>query len=184
MPKRPRIVITMGDPAGIGPEVSLRSLSCAELLSVCQPILLGDRSALKSVAERCDLEIPGQFLTQSEFESVQENESSDPLLIDFQNVDLDELRPGEAFRCGFLFGLGMFAAGTWWLYISISGFGGAPLSVAFVLMGSLMGAMGLYLGVAGFVLGFARTFNKLAVTVPVTPAAPAAYTVSRHKTAI
>lgn len=95
MPKRPRIVITMGDPAGIGPEVSLRSLSCAELLSVCQPILLGDRSVLKSVAERCDLEIPGQFLTQSEFESVQENESSDPLLIDFQNVDLDELRPGQ-----------------------------------------------------------------------------------------
>ena len=74
MPKRPRILITWGGPAGIGPEVSLRSLSCTELFSVCQPILLGDRSVLESVAERCDLELPGQFLTQSEFESVQEND--------------------------------------------------------------------------------------------------------------
>ena len=65
---------------------------------------------------------------------------------------LYQLQPGEAFRRGFLYGLGMFAAGTWWLYISISGFGGAPLSVAFVLMGGLMGAMGLYLGVAGYVI--------------------------------
>ncbi|MCH2181386.1 MAG: 4-hydroxythreonine-4-phosphate dehydrogenase PdxA [Mariniblastus sp.] len=95
MPKRPRIVITMGDPAGIGPEVSLRAVFCAELLAGCRPILLGDRSVLESVADRCHLELPGQILTRSEFESVELDGLSDPLLIDFQNVDLDEFRPGE-----------------------------------------------------------------------------------------
>ena len=95
MPKRPRIVITMGDPAGIGPEVSLRAVVCAELLTDCRPILLGDRSILESVADRCQLELPGQVLTRSEFESVEFDGLSDPLLIDFQNVDLVEIQPGE-----------------------------------------------------------------------------------------
>ena len=63
---------------------------------------------------------------------------------------LDVAGPREAFLRGFLFGLGMFAAGTWWLYISISGFGGAPIAVAIVLMGGLMGAMGVYLGLLGY----------------------------------
>jgi len=35
--------------------------------------------------------------------------------------------PGRAASLGFAFGCGTFAAGTYWLYVSIHGFGKAPL---------------------------------------------------------
>lgn len=52
--------------------------------------------------------------------------------------------PREAARLGFCFSFATFAAGTYWLYISIHGFGGAPVWLAFVLMLGLVSVMGLY----------------------------------------
>ena len=43
---RPRIGITIGDPAGIGPEVSLKAAFAPEVLKVCVPILFGDAKFL------------------------------------------------------------------------------------------------------------------------------------------
>ncbi len=59
--------------------------------------------------------------------------------------------PRAAAWSGFWFNFGTFAAGTYWLYISIHHFGGAPLWIAFLLMGGLVGIMALY----GALLGFA-----------------------------
>ena len=39
---KPRIGITIGDPAGIGPEVSLRAVAEQEVLAVCTPLIIGD----------------------------------------------------------------------------------------------------------------------------------------------
>jgi apolipoprotein N-acyltransferase len=50
----------------------------------------------------------------------------------------------EAARLGFCFNAATFAAGTYWLYISIHGFGRAPIWLAFVLMLGLVAIMGLY----------------------------------------
>ncbi len=44
-PARPRLGITMGDPAGIGPEVVLKAVAEAEVREVCQPIIIGDAVA-------------------------------------------------------------------------------------------------------------------------------------------
>lgn len=44
--QRARIGITIGDPAGIGPEVALRAASSDEILGICSPVLLGDASYL------------------------------------------------------------------------------------------------------------------------------------------
>jgi apolipoprotein N-acyltransferase len=52
--------------------------------------------------------------------------------------------PREAARLGFWFSFATFAAGTYWLYTSIHGFGGAPVWLAFALMLGLVGIMGLY----------------------------------------
>ena len=52
--------------------------------------------------------------------------------------------PREAARLGFWFSFATFAAGTYWLYISIHGFGGAPVWLALVLMLGLVCVMGLY----------------------------------------
>jgi apolipoprotein N-acyltransferase len=55
-----------------------------------------------------------------------------------------ERSPREAARLGFCFSFATFAAGTYWLYISIHGFGNAPIWVAFGLMLGLVSIMGLY----------------------------------------
>ena len=49
--RRPRIGITMGDPAGIGPEVALKAATSKDVLAVCVPILIGDAQYLTSWAQ-------------------------------------------------------------------------------------------------------------------------------------
>jgi 4-hydroxythreonine-4-phosphate dehydrogenase len=41
---RPRVGITVGDPAGIGPEISLKAAAHPEVLAVCEPVLYGPAS--------------------------------------------------------------------------------------------------------------------------------------------
>ena len=38
---RPRIGITVGDPAGIGPEIAVKAAAHPEVLAVCEPVLYG-----------------------------------------------------------------------------------------------------------------------------------------------
>lgn len=44
---RPIIAITMGDPAGIGPEITAKALNRPELYQICRPLLIGDRSMME-----------------------------------------------------------------------------------------------------------------------------------------
>ncbi|MGQ9456211.1 MAG: 4-hydroxythreonine-4-phosphate dehydrogenase PdxA [Armatimonadota bacterium] len=46
---KPRVAITMGDPAGVGPEVVLSAVSDSEVLACCKPIVVGNIGVL----ERC-----------------------------------------------------------------------------------------------------------------------------------
>lgn len=48
MTKRPFIGITMGDPAGIGPEIIVKALTDQRIYSVCRPVVLGDSERLTS----------------------------------------------------------------------------------------------------------------------------------------
>ena len=41
---KPRIAITIGDPAGIGPEIAAKAAADARVLSVCEPVIYGPRS--------------------------------------------------------------------------------------------------------------------------------------------
>jgi len=51
----PRIAVTMGDPAGIGPELCLRLLAHAGTALVARPIIFGDAGVLRRVAEKLAL---------------------------------------------------------------------------------------------------------------------------------
>ena len=52
--RKPVIGITMGDPASIGPELSIRALADPKLYEECSPVIVGD----KSMIERA-MRIPG-----------------------------------------------------------------------------------------------------------------------------
>jgi 4-hydroxythreonine-4-phosphate dehydrogenase len=43
---RPKVAIALGDPAGIGPEIALKAAVDQRVLSICEPILVGDAQAL------------------------------------------------------------------------------------------------------------------------------------------
>jgi apolipoprotein N-acyltransferase len=63
-----------------------------------------------------------------------------------------DARPREAAWLGFLFNAGTFAAGTYWLYVAIHTMGAAPVWMAILLMGGLVGIMALYHGLLGYVV--------------------------------
>lgn len=60
MNKKPVIAITMGDPAGVGPELCLKAAE--QVKDICTPVIVGDRSVLQQVADQLDLPIPDSIL--------------------------------------------------------------------------------------------------------------------------
>ena len=53
--RKPRVGITLGDPAGIGPEIVLKSVADAEVRESCLPVIVGNRNELATQAERLGL---------------------------------------------------------------------------------------------------------------------------------
>ena len=51
--RKPRIGITIGDPAGIGPEVALKAASDRLVRAACQPVLIGPRDLWEQAAAHC-----------------------------------------------------------------------------------------------------------------------------------
>jgi 4-hydroxythreonine-4-phosphate dehydrogenase len=84
----PRIGITIGDAAGIGPEIVLRSLFGADQHRYYQPIVIGDGEVLRRTAESVSLNV------DLEAYEPEASGSSDVRLIDLKNLS-DRVRPGE-----------------------------------------------------------------------------------------
>ena len=90
--KRPVIGVTMGDPAGIGPEICLKSLMKPEIYEACRPVLIGDLRLLEETAGRLELE--ARFKT---LRSPRDAEGRSVVieLIDLRNIDLERLEIGR-----------------------------------------------------------------------------------------
>ncbi len=92
--KLPPLAITMGDPAGIGPELCLRAVQEPSVLSCCLPVIVGDSGVLRSVARSCDLSVPERVVTLREWNSGL-LEGNTPMILDCQAIDAGIVRPGE-----------------------------------------------------------------------------------------
>ncbi len=62
------IAITMGDPGGIGPEVIVKALYCAEIRDCCNPVVIGNSEVMKSAVNLTGLPLRIKSLS-SLFES-------------------------------------------------------------------------------------------------------------------
>lgn len=49
MAKKRKIAITMGDPAGIGPEIIVKAFAQEDIYKICNPLVIGDRAVIKEV---------------------------------------------------------------------------------------------------------------------------------------
>jgi 4-hydroxythreonine-4-phosphate dehydrogenase len=56
---KPAVAIATGDPAGIGPEISLKAARDPAVLELCRPVLFGDRAVLELHARTCGLSLEG-----------------------------------------------------------------------------------------------------------------------------
>jgi 4-hydroxythreonine-4-phosphate dehydrogenase len=57
MSNRPVIALTMGDAAGIGPEVVVKAAAHHDLASFCTPVVVGDLARLRRAAARCGVDV-------------------------------------------------------------------------------------------------------------------------------
>src|ERR1700704_828540 len=55
MTQRPILAATMGDPAGIGPEICVRALLSPEVREVSRSFVIGDSRVLQRALEACGL---------------------------------------------------------------------------------------------------------------------------------
>lgn len=86
----PRIGITMGDPAGIGPEIVLKAVAEEEVRKICVPVIIGDAQLLAHTARTLDL--------QSGYDIVRKEEPfpdqlSEPIIFHLDNIT-GSIEPG------------------------------------------------------------------------------------------
>ena len=97
--KRSSIGITMGDPAGIGPELCLRVLDDAQVRDRCVPVVFGDAEVLERVAVHCNLAQRTRILSLDEWKRL--TAVREPLIVDCRAVDAHLVEPGKVDpRCG------------------------------------------------------------------------------------
>lgn len=49
---KPRLAVTLGDPAGIGPEIVYRAVNSLKVRRVCSPVIFGDEKVIKKYLKR------------------------------------------------------------------------------------------------------------------------------------
>lgn len=94
MSRKPVLGLTMGDPAGIGPEICLHALHDTAVLEECVPVVFGDADVLRLVGSKLNgaRQIPPS-VTPAEFEKI--SAVNKPLIIDCGAVDLKKIQPGK-----------------------------------------------------------------------------------------
>ena len=90
---KPVIAITIGDPAGIGPEIVAKTLADPETYRICNPLVVGDHHAVQMGIEVARVNL-GIHSISSSGEAVFKPGVID--LIDLDNVDPDKLVMGKA----------------------------------------------------------------------------------------
>jgi 4-hydroxythreonine-4-phosphate dehydrogenase len=90
--KLPIIGISMGDPAGIGPEICAKTLALKEIYDICRPIVVGDAGVMANAVRFCGLklEVAGrQAVSDARFALGSVD------VFDLKNLPLDQLRHKE-----------------------------------------------------------------------------------------
>jgi 4-hydroxythreonine-4-phosphate dehydrogenase len=89
--KKPILAITMGDPAGIGPEIAVKVFSAKEVYNICSPLLVGNSMVIREI-----MKITGSSLTIRKVTRVEEA-GFQPGMVDLIEIGTDH--PGS-FRFG------------------------------------------------------------------------------------
>ena len=91
-PSKPAIAITMGDAAGVGPEITVKALAEEEIYRLCRPLVVGDAGVLAGASEMVETPLvirPVARVTDARFEP------GTLEVLDLANVELARLEVGK-----------------------------------------------------------------------------------------
>ena len=94
-----RLAITMGDPAGVGPELCLTALAEPAVLAACTPLVFGDAHVLRRCAESLGRLWDFAVISDEDYRSAPGSVTG-PAVIDFAAIDPADLRVGEVTAAG------------------------------------------------------------------------------------
>lgn len=86
------IAIPMGDAAGIGPEITVKSLAKEKLYNMCKPLVVGDANILRKAIEVTEVNLQVNTVA-SPSEGLYEFGTID--IIDLANIDMEAFVPGQ-----------------------------------------------------------------------------------------
>ncbi|MBN1460388.1 MAG: 4-hydroxythreonine-4-phosphate dehydrogenase PdxA [Armatimonadetes bacterium] len=89
---RPLVAVTMGDPAGVGPEVVVRALAAEKVQQGARALVIGDRRFLEQAAQSAGLALHAETVTDAE------TCTSSACVLDLENADPHSLPVGELSR--------------------------------------------------------------------------------------
>ncbi|MDX1965479.1 MAG: 4-hydroxythreonine-4-phosphate dehydrogenase PdxA [Pirellulales bacterium] len=91
------LALTMGDPAGVGPELILRALANVELWQTTFPIVFGDAEILRRCADKLDLPRPENVLPLADWSLVATDaqRASQPVIVDHAACTAGSIVPGQ-----------------------------------------------------------------------------------------
>jgi 4-phospho-D-threonate 3-dehydrogenase / 4-phospho-D-erythronate 3-dehydrogenase len=90
--KKPFIGVPIGDPAGIGPEIALKSVLNDRVLSACNPVLIGDKSVLDQIIALYNL--PLEVISIDDIKNADYTKGR-VNLIELNEIDIKELVLGK-----------------------------------------------------------------------------------------
>lgn len=94
MTRKPILGLTMGDPAGIGPEICLRALRDRAVLNRCVPVLFGDIAVLRRAgSNRNGRDSLPRSITPAEFEK--SSPVTGPLVVNCGAIDAEKIQAGR-----------------------------------------------------------------------------------------
>ena len=89
---RTKIAIPMGDPAGVGPEIVVKTAVSKEILDLCDLVVIGDKKVLEKATKICQVDLKIHTI-----KNIEEGKYEKGILnvIDLENVDMNTLEYGQ-----------------------------------------------------------------------------------------
>ena len=88
------VAVTMGDPAGVGPEICFRALNSPEVSAHCVPAVFGDAEVLHRCAAQLGGNLDAPVVSVGEFASL--GSCRQAVVVDVPALDIKAFQPGKA----------------------------------------------------------------------------------------
>ena len=90
---KPLIAVTMGDPAGVGPEVCLQLLANESVREIATPVIFGDARLLARCARQTGLPAPKRIISEIEWAEACTS-IDEPAVLDLFGFNAEDFTPG------------------------------------------------------------------------------------------